>query len=427
MQPGRRPLLLFALFAVAALVYFFREPRLEETTQSAVAIRPAPPPEPATDEFGIAFERLNRLEHKVRRGETFSDILRLHGVAAPRVHEIVDAAKGHLDVRRIRPGDRIHLYRADSAARHLVYQPNPVDFVVLDLDRRIRVRSDKKEVTRVQRSIRGTIEGSLYGAVTGNGGDPALVDRMANDIYAWTIDFQQLQKGDSFSVIYEEEHVDGTSVGTGEILAARFEHGGVPMYAYRLERDDAVEYFDENGNSLRKALLKSPLRYSVVTSGYTQRRFHPVQKRYKPHLGTDYAAPHGTSILAVGDGVVTEAQFKQNNGNYVKIRHNGTYTTGYLHMSRFEKGIKPGVRVRQGQVIGYVGSTGLATGPHVCYRFWKNGVQVDSRKEVMPPSEPVADTHRAAFAQVIQQYRPHLDGFASPQIADGSGANAESR
>ena len=233
------------------------------------------------------------------------------------------------------------------------------------------------------------------------------MDHLA-ELFAWQVDFHRIQQGDAFRVLYEEQLVEGEPFGAGRILGARFNHRGEDHYAIAFEMDGRTAYFDEEGQSLRKLLLKSPLKFSRISSRYSTRRFHPVQKRYKAHLGTDYAAPTGTPVLAVGDGVVLEAKRKKHNGNYVKIRHNATYTTGYLHLSRFADGMKPGKVVRQGEVIGYVGSTGLATGPHVCYRFWKKGQQVDPLKEALPPSAPVPDAYRDAFESARDQVLPRL-------------------
>ena len=186
-------------------------------------------------------------------------------------------------------------------------------------------------------------------------------------------------------------------------MSSTFTHFDKPIKAYYFEGENEKGFFDEKGNNLKKAFLKAPVKYSRISSGFSRRRFHPVQKRYKAHLGTDYAAPTGTPIYAVGDGVITEARFKRNNGNYVKMRHNSVYSTQYLHMSKIKTGIRPGVRVSQGDVIGYVGSTGLATGPHVCFRFWKNGKQVNHRREELPPSEPITDDSRPEFNTVMAQ------------------------
>ena len=220
------------------------------------------------------------------------------------------------------------------------------------------------------------------------------------DIFAWIVDFQRLQKGDQFKLIYEENLVDEVPIGIGRILGVYFEHSNNGYYAFPFDQGDGEDYFDENGNSLRKALLKYPIEFTRISSRYSKSRFHPVVKVFRPHLGTDFAAPTGTPIRSVGDGIIEEAQYKTNNGNYVKVRHNGTYTTGYLHMSKIASGITVGARVRQGQTIGYVGSTGLATGPHLCYRFWKNGVQVDALLVELPPSMPVKTEAFPAFETV---------------------------
>jgi murein DD-endopeptidase MepM/ murein hydrolase activator NlpD len=231
---------------------------------------------------------------------------------------------------------------------------------------------------------------------------------MLVDVYAWQIDFFRIQKGDWFKVIYEEKLVDGQPVGVGKILAVQFKHEGRQFQAYYFDQGSGTDYFDEEGNSLRKAFLKAPLNFTRISSRYTPRRFHPVQKRWKAHLGTDYAAPTGTPIQTVGDGVVVEAGYNSGNGNYVKVKHNGTYTTQYLHMSRIAKGMRKGAHVKQGQTIGFVGSTGLATGPHLCFRFWKNGKQVDALKVEIPPSEPIESEHLDTFNQVKERYAQRL-------------------
>ena len=223
-----------------------------------------------------------------------------------------------------------------------------------------------------------------------------IINKFA-DLFGWSVDFQSLQKGDAYKVVYQEKVVEGQVVGVSGIQLAYFEHKGKPYHAIPFEQNGELIFFDQDGNSLKKAFLRDPLEYTRISSRYNLKRFHPVQKRYKPHLGTDYAARTGTEIRTVGDGIVVEARYTSANGNYVKIKHNGTYTTQYLHMSKIGKGIKPGVRVQQGQVIGYVGSTGLATGPHLCFRFWKNGKQEDWLKEEIPPTEPISEANRVAF------------------------------
>ena len=219
-------------------------------------------------------------------------------------------------------------------------------------------------------------------------------------VYAWTIDFSRIQAGDRFRILYEQDWVADEALG----MPASSPQNSCTAYnfpAYAYDQGDGVDHFDETGASLRKAFLKAPVEFSRISSRF-DKRFHPVLKKVKAHLGTDYAAPHGTPIVAVGDGIVTKASYTKGNGKYVKIRHNGTYTTQYLHMSR--RNVKEGQAVRQGDVIGYVGSTGLATGPHVCFRFWKNGQQVDHLREEFPPSTPIEPDHKAAFGQAVASW-----------------------
>jgi murein DD-endopeptidase MepM/ murein hydrolase activator NlpD len=222
-----------------------------------------------------------------------------------------------------------------------------------------------------------------------------------SSIYAWTIDFFRIQKGDHFKIVYEEKFVENEFIGIGRVYAALFNHANEDFYAFYFEEEENYgDYFDDEGAALRKAFLRAPLNYSRISSSYSKRRKHPVTGRIKAHLGTDYAAPTGTPILSTANGTVTEARYKRNNGNYVKVRHNSTYSTQYLHMSKIKSGIRPGVYVKQGEVIGYVGSTGLATGPHVCYRFWKNGRQVDPYKQKLPPSKPVKKENLEAYTML---------------------------
>ncbi|MGI9174235.1 MAG: peptidoglycan DD-metalloendopeptidase family protein [Rhodothermales bacterium] len=374
-------------------------------------------PKPVLDEFGIPTGAFRTSDRPIRRNETFAQILADYDVPYGDAVTLASLSELVMDVRRIQAGKSLRLYQDSSSAVHyLVYEQDPVRYVVFNLQDSLSVYAKAREVDVRERLVGGAIDGSLYSALTKEGADPALVDHLA-ELFAWQVDFHRIQQGDAFQVLYEEQLVEGKPFGAGRILGARFNHRGEDHYAIAFEMDGRTAYFDEEGQSLRKLLLKSPLKFSRISSRYSTRRFHPVQKRYKAHLGTDYAAPTGTPILAVGDGVVLEAQRKQHNGNYVKIRHNATYTTGYLHLSRFAEGMKPGKVVRQGEVIGYVGSTGLATGPHVCYRFWKKGQQVDPLKEALPPSAPVPDAYRAAFEAARNQVLPRLKQTTRTSLA----------
>ncbi|MCS5491215.1 M23 family metallopeptidase [Algoriphagus limi] len=350
--------------------------------------------------YGIDVTGLNIIEGTVEKNQTLGSILSPFSVPYQIIDEIAKKSKEVFDVRHIALNKKFTILTpADSAqAKFFIYEPNPAEYVVFDLDS-LEIYRQEKPAEYVTKQVGGTIKNSLYVDMTAQGIGPDLVDLFA-DLYGWSVDFQRLQKGDKYKVVYEEKLIDGISVGVTEIKLAYFEHMGEPYHAIPFEQNGELNFFDQEGNSLKKAFLRDPLKYSRISSRYNLNRFHPVQKRYKPHLGTDYAAPRGTEIRTVGDGTVVEAGYSRGNGNYVKIKHNGTYTTQYLHMSKIGSGIKKGARVRQGQVIGYVGSTGLATGPHLCFRFWKHGKQVDWLKEKIPPSEPILAENKNAFESI---------------------------
>jgi murein DD-endopeptidase MepM/ murein hydrolase activator NlpD len=271
----------------------------------------------------------------------------------------------------------------------------------------------RKKIRREEKSISLPIKNSLFYDLQQKNISPVLALKLS-EIYAWTVDFFHLQRRDKFKAIYEDRYVDSTYLGVGDIKAAVFYHYGDTIYAFRYEFDTIdhrYDYFDEKGKTLRKQFLKSPIKFGRITSRYTMRRYVKIYGRIKPHLGTDFAAPVGTPIYSTADGVVEKAGYTRGNGNYVKIRHNSTYSTQYLHMSRFAKGIRPGVRVKQGQVIGYVGMTGFTTGPHVCYRFWKNGRQVDPFKQKLPEAKSLDSTLLHDYFQFIAPLKQQLDSL----------------
>ncbi|TXK44451.1 peptidoglycan DD-metalloendopeptidase family protein [Pontibacter qinzhouensis] len=354
---------------------------------------------PAPIVFGIPTDSMKIVEGEVKRGENLSVILADYNISAVTIDKLSQKAKDIYNVRKINARQKYLVLHAKDAARtaqYFIFEPNKVEYIVYDLRGDLEVKKIKREMEVVEKAISGEISHSLYASILKAGGSAQLVNTFA-DIYAWRLDLNRIQPGDKFKLIYEEKVVNGTRIGVGKLKAAYFEHQGQPLYAIAFDQDNDSGYFDQNGKSLKKAFLREPLEYSRISSRYTMNRFHPVQKVNKPHLGTDFAARAGTPIRTVGDGVVVEAKFTRGNGNYVKIKHNGTYTTQYLHMSKFAKGIKAGVRVQQGQTIGYVGSTGLATGPHLCYRFWKNGKQVDGLKVQLPEAEPINKKHMPTF------------------------------
>ncbi|MBS9523585.1 peptidoglycan DD-metalloendopeptidase family protein [Litoribacter alkaliphilus] len=351
--------------------------------------------------YGITINDLDITEGLVGKNQTLSTILSPFNVPYQIIDELAKKSKDIFDVRKIAFNKKYTvLTPKDSAqAQFFIYEPNPAEFVVFRLDS-VDIYKEAKPMELRKREVAGTITKSLYVNMVEQGVTPDLIDQFA-DLYGWTVDFQRVHKGDKFKVIYNEKVVDDHVVGVEDIEVAYFEHLGTPYHAIPFEQNGEIAYFDQEGNSLKKAFLRDPLKYTRISSRYNLKRFHPVQKRYKPHLGTDYAAPTGTEIRSVGDGTVVESKFTSANGNYIKIKHNGTYTTQYLHMSK--RAVAAGTRVRQGQVIGYVGSTGLATGPHLCFRFWKNGKQEDWLKEKIPPSAPIAKDNRMAYERLLME------------------------
>lgn len=352
--------------------------------------------------FGLVIDSLEVIEDIVKPRQNLSSILLPYNVSYATIDKLVKSSKGIFDVRKIAAKKKYTILCANDSvqtAKYFIYQPNQIEYIIFDLGDSLNVKKFEKEIEIQEKSISGVINSSLYESMIEGGASPQLANALS-EIFAWQVDFFRVQKEDKFKVIYEEKSIEGEAVGIGKILGAYFEHFNTPFYAIPFDQGAGAEFFDENGGSLRKAFLKAPLNYTRISSRYSLKRFHPVQKRFKAHLGTDYAAPPGTPIMSVGDGQVVEARYSKFNGRFVKVKHNGVYTTQYLHMSKIAKGVRAGTRVKQGQVIGYVGSTGLATGPHLCFRFWKNGKQVDALKVKIPPSHPVKKELIENFSEV---------------------------
>ncbi|MEJ2004109.1 MAG: peptidoglycan DD-metalloendopeptidase family protein [Cyclobacteriaceae bacterium] len=392
------------------------EPEADATASAELIPMDSVEMEPETL-YGISIESMTVIEDKVRRNQNISEILSGYNVSSQTIFDLANKSKDVFDVRKIATNKKYTLICEQDSLRTataLVYEHNPIEYVIFNLKDSVYVEKKARDVKIVEKSAAGIIESSLAVTMQDLGLSPALTDQFV-DVFGWQLDFFGLQKGDRFKVIYEEKEVEGNPVGIGEIKAIYFQHFGNDYYAFNFDQGSGVDYFDEEGNSLRKALLKYPLEFTRISSRYSGRRYHPVQKRYKAHRGTDFAAPRGTPIRAVGDGIILEAKFKKYNGNYVKIKHNNTYSTQYLHMSKIASGIRPGAKVKQGQTIGYVGSTGLATGNHLCYRFWKNGVQVDALKVNLPPSEPVAENNKDAFFMRRDELIERLDAVDMPK------------
>ncbi len=375
--------------------------------------------------YGMPIDNKIVIEEKIKKNELLGDILYQYNVPAKLVNQVANLPRHVFDVRKVAPNKKYTLIcEQDSLMRAsaLIYEQNDIDYVILKFGDSLSVDVCQREVTVVEKGVSGMIRSSLSETIEEMGITHELTNKFV-DIFAWQVDFQRLQVGDQFKLLYEEIQVEGKPVGIEKINGIYFQHFGHDYYAYPYDQGEGLDYFDEEGKSLRKALLKYPIEFTRISSRYNLNRFHPVQKRWKAHLGTDFAAPKGTPIRSVGDGLIEEAQYKSNNGNYVKVRHNGTYTTQYLHMSRIAEGVRAGTRVRQGQVIGYVGSTGLATGDHLCYRFWKNGVQVDALRVELPPSQPIRQDHVAPYGEVVNTLKAKLDAIALPQAVNTATAS----
>jgi len=363
--------------------------------------------------YGIPSDSFDLLNGQVRRNELLSTILLRYGISMEEIEIVVRNSESVFDVRKIRSGNNYTVFcRKDSTARagYFVYEHDPTTCYVFSFTDSLNITPVSKEVRKEIKYASATIETSLWDAMILNGMHPSLVVGLS-EIYAWSIDFFGLQKGDSFKVIYEEMSIDGKPLGISRIYGASFTGSGTDIYAIPFIQDGRESYFDSEGNSLRKAFLKAPLQYSRVSSRFSAGRLHPILRIRRPHHGVDYAAPVGTPVLAVGDGRVSQTSYDNGSGRMVRIVHNSVYSTAYLHLSRFGAGIAPGVYVKQGDVIGYVGSSGLSTGPHLDFRFYMNGTPVDPLKVEAPPVEPVSESSMPAFVKTRTVVLSLLDTF----------------
>ena len=371
---------------------------------------------PVITEYGLAVDSFYIITGKVRKNQTLSTILYGYGVSHDTIHKLALASSGVFDLRKFRMGKPFKVFCSKDSlhrVRYFVYEHTPVDYVMFSLQDSIQVIRQEKDVRLIAREASGEISSSLWNTMLDNELDPMLAFELS-EIYAWSIDFFGLQKGDGFKVCYKEQYVDSNYIGLGEVHGAVFFHAGQEFYAVPFVQDSVESFFDQDGNSLRKAFLKAPLRYSRISSRYSHSRLHPILKIRRPHLGVDYAAPIGTPVHAVGDGRIIKTGYTKGNGNWIKIQHNSVYATAYLHLSRYGKGINTGSYVNQGDIIGYVGSTGLSTGPHLDFRFYKNGYPVDPLKIKAPPVEPVKEENRHAYDSLLILAMEQLDQIAMP-------------
>ncbi|MEE9348642.1 MAG: peptidoglycan DD-metalloendopeptidase family protein [Flavobacteriaceae bacterium] len=371
--------------------------------------------------FGYVFNDYKVIESIVKKDETFGYLMDKHHVENPTINKIVANSKNTFDIaRNLRVGKRYTILASKDStekAQVFIYQPNKVEYLVLDLNNKEKAYIGKKPVKTVIKTASGIIDSSLSNAIEAQGVNYNLTFALS-DIYAWTIDFYHLSKGDKYKVIYEERFIDDSvSVGIGNIKAAYFEHKKKPFYGFRYVVDSTKnipEFYDDQTNNLRRAFLKAPLKFSSrVSSRYNlKRRIKHYGNRVKAHRGTDFPSPIGTPIVSTANGTVTKSAYRGGNGNYVKIKHNGTYSTQYLHMKK--RKVKVGDFVKQGDVIGWIGMTGSTAGPHVCYRFWKNGKEVDPFKQKLPSADPMKKDVVPLFKEFIIPIKSQLDSIQYP-------------
>ena len=368
-------------------------------------------------QFGFTLNDYTVKRDTVKSGDSFGSILEDNNLFYPQIYNIVQKAKKVFDVRRINIGKPYSiLFSKDSleTPQIFIYQPNLIDYVVVSLTDSLWAEKKSKAVKLVEFEAEGVITSSLSETMEEKKLSPLLSNELS-EIYAWTIDFFRLEKGDNFKVIYSSKFVDDSiSVGLNRIHSAYFEHRGKPFYAIEFETDPKkglLEYFDENGKNLRRAFLRAPVQFSRISSRYNLKRKIAYYGRVRPHFGTDFAAPRGTPIRATASGTVTKSSYTRSNGNYVKIKHNGTYSTQYLHMDK--RGVKVGQFVNQGDYIGTVGMTGNTSGPHVCYRFWKNGKQVDPLKQKLPEAKPISKELKEKYLVHMAPVKKQLDAIES--------------
>ena len=373
---------------------------------------------PKKSEFGFVYSDFNVVHDTVEKGDTFGTLLEEQNIGNRQVYDIIAKVKDSFDVRTIRIKKPFTMLRSKNKKNDLqvfIYQPDNLSYYVVDFrDTAVVVYKKIKPITIKRRSIGGVLKESLSETLGNARIEGALASKITK-IYAYSIDFMKLKKGDRFALIFTERFINDTVYdGVEELEASFFEYKGKIIYAFPFVQNATsgkVDYYDEQGKTLKNFFLKSPIKFSRISSRFSTSRFHPVQHRWKAHKGTDYAAPRGTPITATAGGVVEQSGFTAGNGNFVKVKHNGTFSTQYLHMSKIL--VRRGQRVSQGQVIGLVGSTGLATGPHVCYRFWKNGVQVDALRLKLPTGEPMTGGNKSRFMNKISPLKFELDSIAN--------------
>lgn len=382
------------------------------------SVLPVKKPEPIVYDFGFRLNDFSVINDTIRKDDTFGSIIEKQNLNGKQVYDIIAKVKDSFNVRLVRIGKPYTMLLSKDKTKKLqyfIYQPDQLNYFVVDFtDSIAKVNKKKKPITFKRRTISGKLDGSLSETLKNEGAAASLSSELIN-VYKWSIDFFKSKKGDKFAVTFTERFINDTIYdGIDSLHAAFFEYKGKKIYAFPFKQnpsDRKTDYYDEEGKALKNFFLKAPLKSINITSRFSKSRFHPVQLRWKAHSGTDYAAPTGTPIMSTASGVVEQAGYTAGNGNFVKVKHDRTYSTQYLHMSRIL--VRRGQHVTQGQVIGKVGSTGLATGPHVCYRFWKNGKQVDALKLKLPNSAPMDSKNKPRFMEYIAPLKRELDSVAA--------------
>jgi len=381
---------------------------------------------PVETRYGILLENLAVYEGKVSEGATLAGILDSHGVCAQRIAEAAAASRGVFDLRQLRPGQPYSLFvNGDGQARHFVYEISAADYVVFDLAEPVAVRTASKPMETRLGTAAAAVSSSLWEALQNQGVDPNLIVSL-DEVMGQSVDLFHLQPEDRITLVFEESFVEGRKVGFGRIRAARMVHEGTVFNAYFHDDGRGGGYYDENGCSVQRRFLPAPLKYNRISSGFSRRRLHPILNTYRPHLAIDYAAPAGTPVLAVGDGTVMRTGYDKHAGRFIRLRHGSRYESRYIHLSRFAKGIRSGSRVQRGDVIGYVGQTGLATGPHLDFAFYRDGTPVNYHALDSPRQKPIPADQKIAFERDVTHLSQYLDDTESalmaskPSVEDGS-------
>jgi murein DD-endopeptidase MepM/ murein hydrolase activator NlpD len=371
-----------------------------------------------TIRYGFALDTFQVYESEFHSSENLGDILMEHKMEYADIDNLVRNSRAVFDVRDLTAGKPYLILSKDSTQGpdYMIYEPNLYKYYVFHLKDSLHIEKVERPITTAIKSSGVVVESSLWESMERSGADPALIKSL-EEALKWSVDFHHLNRGEQFKAVYDQNFVEGTPVDPGRVHAALYKTEKKDNYAFYYESPHYTGYYDQDGRPMKKGFLRAPVKYVRISSGYNLRRLHPILGTVRPHFGTDYAAPYGTPILAVGDGTVLEATHRGGNGNFVKIKHTGQVQTQYLHMQAFARGIRSGARVSQGQIIGYVGSTGLATGPHVCFRFWVNGRQVNHNMLKLPPPEPLPKSEMEKFAVIRDKFMEMLNEIKIDQVA----------